>query len=393
MSSPWRRVTAKGRSFVVGCPHESGSDGQAKRFPDGSIAVRSGPARSVGPKLVLSLLIAFAFFWLLRKGALPMLPPDSAFGPVLWWAVPVYVVLNVLGTFLRTYRWLYLLRPIKPDLQSRRVLGIGLVGFAAVLFAPLRTGEIVRPWLLARDGEINFVKATGSVAAERIVDGLTLAILLTVGLLLATPLSPLPDRLGKLALPVSVVPSAAQATLLLFAGAFATMALFYAFRERARRTVHALLNPISARLATFVTDKVEHLADGLRFLPSREYSARFARDSIVYWCVSCLSIWVLLTACGARASLVEACVTMGIMGIGTLIPSGPGFFGVHQLSAYCALAMFFPEQVVLHAGAVFAFISYVTQIAVTAAGCGVGFWLMGTSPKVAQVSADHSAQS
>jgi glycosyltransferase 2 family protein len=352
----------------------------------------AGRTRSVGPKLLLSLVIAFAFFWLLRRGALPMLPPDSAFGPVIWWAVPVYVLLNMLGTFLRTYRWLYLLRPIKPDLQSRRVMGIGLVGFAAVLFAPLRTGEIVRPWLLARDGDINFVKAAGTVAAERIVDGLTLAILLTLGLLVATPLSPLPDQLGKLPLPVSAVPAAAQATLVLFAAAFVTMALFYAFRDRARRFVHGLLNPVSSRLAKFVTDKVEHLAEGLRFLPSRQYSGRFARDSVVYWFVSCLSIWVLLTACGARASLVEACVTMGIMGIGTLIPSGPGFFGVHQLSAYCALAMFFPEQVVLHAGAVFAFISYVTQIGVTAAGCAIGFWLMGSSAKVAPVSADSGVQ-
>lgn len=347
------------------------------RFSDGFQSLSAATRlRSIGPKLVLSLLIAVGFFWLLRRGALPMLPPTAAWDGVAWWGVAAYALLNMVATFLRTYRWIYLLRPIQPMLRPRRVLGVGLVGFAAVLFAPLRAGEVVRPWLLARTGDVPFVKAAGTVAAERIVDGLMLALLLSGSLLLTTPLSPLPNRLGKLALPVSVVPGAAKGTLVLFAAAFAAMALFYFFRERARRIVHAVVNPVSARLASFVTDKVEQLADALQFLRSAEHSGLFVRDSIVYWAANALAIWALLTACGVPASMLQACVTMGIMGIGTLIPSGPGFFGTHQLSAYCALAMFFPEPAVLTAGAVFAFLSYSTQIVVTAAGCGVGLWLM-----------------
>jgi type IV secretory pathway TrbD component len=78
---------------------------------------------------------------------------------------------------------------------------------------------------------------------------------------------------------------------------------------------------------------------------------------------------------------------MGIMGIGTLIPSGPGFFGAYQLSAYCGLAMFFPESVVLSSGAVFTFVSYTTQIVITAASGLLGVWLMAISPaRKAQVA-------
>jgi uncharacterized protein (TIRG00374 family) len=332
------------------------------------------------PRLAVSLLMAVGFFWVLRRGGLPMFPAGSAFERAAFWPICGYVALYCVGAFLRTGRWIYLLRPIQPELSTRRVFGIGLVGFTAIVFAPLRMGEVVRPWLLAQDGEVSFLQGTGTVAAERIVDGLTLTLILVTSLLVATPLAPLPAHVGKLPLPVAAVPRAATAALLFFAAAFVAMALFYFWRDKARRMVQLLLGAFSRSLADWLADRVEKLADGLAFLPSRRYAGAFLRVTLLYWTVSSLSTWVLLRACGATASLAEACVTMGIMGIGTLIPSGPGFFGAYQLSAYCGLAMFFPESVVLSSGAVFTFVSYTTQIVITAASGLLGFWLMAISP-------------
>jgi uncharacterized protein (TIRG00374 family) len=359
--------------------------------PEGSelhdtVALR-GRVAGIVPKLAASLLIGGGFFWVLRRGGLPMFPARTAFEHTAWWTVLGYIALYCMGAFLRTGRWIYLLRPMQPGLSSRRVFGIGLVGFTAILFAPLRMGEVVRPWLLAQDGEVSFLQGTGTVAAERIVDGLMLTLILVTSLLVATPLSPLPAHIGKLPLPVAAVPKAATAALLFFASAFVAMAIFYFWRDRARRLVQAVLGPFSRSLAQWVADRVEKIADGLAFLPSRRYAGAFLRDTLLYWSVSSLSTWLLLRACGASASPAEACVAMGIMGIGTLIPSGPGFFGAYQLSAYCGLAMFFPESVVLSSGAVFTFVSYTTQIVITAASGLLGVWLMAISPaRKAQVA-------
>jgi uncharacterized protein (TIRG00374 family) len=336
--------------------------------------------RSLAPKLAASLLIAVGFFWVLRLGGLPMFPALAAFELLQWWAVPSYVLLYSLVTFLRTYRWVYLLRPIAPAISGRRVLGIGLVGFTAIMLAPLRMGEIVRPWLLSQDREVSLVQGASTVVAERIVDGLTLTLLLMVSLWLSEPLSPLPDRVGRLPLPVAAVPAIASAALLGFTAAFAAMALFYFWRNAARRAVHAVVGVVSQRLALWITTQVERLADGLRFLPSGRHGGAFLRDTLVYWAISSLSIWLLLRGCGAPAGFTEACVTMGIMGIGTLIPSGPGFFGTYQLAAYCGLAMFFPEPVILRAGALFTFISYSIHFVLTALSAVVGAWLMATAP-------------
>jgi uncharacterized protein (TIRG00374 family) len=337
--------------------------------------------RSLAPKLVGSLLIAAGFFWVLRQGGLPMFPATSAFTRLAWWAVPCYVLCYCVGAFLRTYRWIYLLRPIQPALSPRRVFGIGLVGFAAIVFAPLRMGEVVRPWLLSRESDVGFMQAAGTVAAERIVDGLAVALILGAGLLSATPLSPLPATVGRLPIPVAAVPSAATFAFVMFSSAFIALIAFYYFRETARRVVYALVGLVSLRLARWGTHKVEQLSDGLRFLASGKAAGPFLRDTLVYWTVNSVSMYLLLLGCGAEPTFAESCVTMGILGIGSLIPSGPGFFGAYQLSAYCGLAMFYPESVILSSGAVFTFVSYSTQVVMTAASLPLGLGLMGALRK------------
>jgi uncharacterized protein (TIRG00374 family) len=320
-------------------------------------------------------------FWALRKGGLPLFPPSEALERMPLWVIAAYVPLSLLGTFLRLYRWIHLLRPINPRLSARRVFGVGSIGLAAVLFAPLRMGEFVRPWLLAQDREVFFVEAAGTVVAERIVDGLLLMSLLALTLTLATPLSPLPDHLGNLYLPVALVPTIAFSAFLTFLGAFTAMALFYFWRAAAHKFVLRVVGVVSQPLAAWVTRQIERLADSLQFLFSARHGVAFLRDSLCYWAVTSLSFWMLLRGVGVQASLSQTCVTLGVLGLGTLLPSGPGFFGTYQLGAYCGLAMFFPESVVLSAGAVFTFVTYGVQLSVGVLLLLFGLWtLSSTTP-------------
>src|SRR5688572_29133290 len=88
---------------------------------------RVASAHSFVPKLAISLLLAAGFVWVLNRGGLPIIPDAAAFASLGWWILPVYVVLCSVGMFLRTYRWVYLLRPMAGDISPRRVLGSGLV--------------------------------------------------------------------------------------------------------------------------------------------------------------------------------------------------------------------------------------------------------------------------
>lgn len=336
---------------------------------------RVASAHSFVPKLAISLLLAAGFVWVLDRGGLPIIPERSAFASVAWWIVPVYAVLCSAGMFLRTYRWVYLLRPVAGDISARRVLGSGLVGFTAVFFAPLRMGEIARPWLVARDGKVTFLQATGTVAAERIIDGLVLTLVLVVSLMLSTPLSPLPDHVGKLAVPVAALPAAAYGTCAVFGAALILMIAFNRWRLAMHRLMRSMVGLISLRLADWVMLRIDKLSDGLEFLRSREATA-FFRDTLVYWAVMLSATWALLRGCGVDAGIAEAGVLLGVVGVGSLIPSGPGFFGTFQLATYAGLAMFFSEALVLGPGAAFAFISYSMQVSLTVISCVIGMYLM-----------------
>jgi hypothetical protein len=335
--------------------------------------------RAIISRLAVSLLIAGGLLWAMHKGGLPLVPPSAAFDQLQLWSVAAYIPLSLLATFLRTYRWIYLLRPINPRLSAKRVLGIGSIGFSAILFAPLRVGEFVRPWLLAQDREVFFVEAAGTVVAERVVDGLLLTSLLAVSLWLATPLSPLPDHLGNLHLPLALIPAISLSAFTTFFLAFSAMLLFYFWRSAAHKLVLRVVGLVSQPLAAWVTRQIERFADSLQFLFSPRHGIAFLRDTVAYWIVTALSLWILLRGSGVPASFSQTCVTLGVLGLSTLLPSGPGFFGTYQLGAYCGLSMFFPESMVLNAGAVFTFVSYTIQLAIGVLCMLVGMWLMSTT--------------
>ena len=349
-----------------------------ERPGEGTLPVRYGAL--IG-RLAASLLIAGGFIWAMRKGGLPLIPPASELARIDLSPVAFYTVACGAATLMRTYRWNHLLRPINSRLSSRRVLAVSCVGLAAVLFAPLRMGEIVRPWLLAQDREVSFVHAAGTVVAERIVDGLTLTGVLAVSLWFATPLSPLPDHIGTLQVPVALVPAISMSAFGTFCGAFIAMLLFYFWRVRAHRIVYTVVAWVSVPLANWLTRQVERLADSLQFLFSRKHGVAFMRETVGYWAATIVGHYVLLRGLGIPASFVQTCVTLGVLGLSTLLPSGPGFFGTYQLGIYCGLAMFFPASQVLGAGALFTFLSYAIQLLLGLL-CGVlGMWLLSITPR------------
>jgi uncharacterized membrane protein YbhN (UPF0104 family) len=327
------------------------------------------------PKLLLSLLLAAGFVWVLRRGGLPIMPPRSAFAALHWWLIPPYLLLCCAGMFLRTYRWVYLLRPLAPRISPKVVFGAGLVGYAIVFFAPLRTGELARPWLVARRREVGFLQAAGTVVAERIIDGLTLSVVLVLGLAASDLLDPLPDHIGKLPVSIAAVPAAAYGTLPVFGAAVLLMLAFRRWRAASQRLVQRAIGVASKRFADWIILRIERLSDGLARLRPEQARA-YLRDTVLYWFVMFSSNWVLLRACGVPAGPAEAAVIIGVTGMGSLVPSGPGFFGTYQLASYAALALFFLEPIVLGPGAAFTVLGYSTNVVLTILSVILGVVMM-----------------
>lgn len=336
--------------------------------PDEIIAAPGSVLRRRWPALVVSLLIGAGFWWLLEAGGLPVLPSVEARATVTWWAVPLYTVLYVALLFVRAVRFHWLAAPVL-RMPLREVVAINWVFFGALLVLPFRMGEVVRPVLATRTGKLSLWQGFGMVAAERVVDGLMSSLLLLGALLWAPLQDPMPDRIGELPVPVALIPQTAYAMLGVFAAAFLVTALFYGWRDQARRFTERALGVVSRRLALWVADKLAHVADGLRFLPRWRFFLPFLASSVLFWALNVVSVWLLMRGCGLQeATIAQAGAVIGVLALGTLLPGPPGFFGTFQFSVYAALAMYFAPELVVEAGSAVVFWMYVVQLSLVVGG-------------------------
>jgi hypothetical protein len=249
------------------------------------------------------------------------------------------------------------------------VVAVNWVFFGALLLLPFRMGEAVRPTLASRRGRLSVWQGFGMVGAERVIDGLVSSVLLLAALLVAVPHDPLPDRIGDLPVPVALIPKTAYAMLGVFAAAFVAIALFYGWRGPARRLTDKTVGLLSPRLGAWLADTIEHLADGLRFLPNWRYAAPFLGATLLFWVLNVVSLWALMVGCGLHeATVAQAGAVIGVLALGTLLPGAPGFFGTFQLSVYAGLAMYFAPEVVVDAGSAVVFWMYTVQLVLVVGG-------------------------
>ena len=97
-----------------------------------------------------------------------------------WWALaslPVYF----LGAWFRAWRWKYLLRPLG-EMRTTALYPIVIIGFMANNLIPARAGELVRAYIVGEREKVSKMAALGTIAVDRVFDGITLLpILLIVG--------------------------------------------------------------------------------------------------------------------------------------------------------------------------------------------------------------------
>lgn len=312
--------------------------------------------KRVGLRLIVSIVLGALFAWLVARGGVPLLPPASAFARLDPWAVPGYLASLVVVHLLRASRWRFLIAPVR-RLSLRDVIVLNWIGFFAIFALPLRLGEMARPALTKLRHGISVSVGLGTVAVERVVDGL-LTSACVAWALFALPRRPTDDPIA------THLPIYGYLALLLFAGAFAALFLFLWKRDLAVLVTEKSLGLVSRPLAAFVAEKVGSVADGVRSIGNARLALAFLFESLLYWSANALGVWWLARGCGLPLGLGHAAAVMGVLAIGILLPTGPGLFGNFQLAVSAALRLYLAEGVVGTEGAAFIFLLYACQSAV-----------------------------
>lgn len=237
------------------------------------------------------------------------------------------LALYFLGVVVRAYRWSILLSPIK-RVTTRQLLPITAIGFMANNVMPLRTGEIVRSYVLSKNFGIRKTSGLATIAVERIFDGLTM-----VGFMLIAAVTI--DFTSALRHVMTIA-------LILFAVAVTAIAIM-TFAHDLRVT---MLNLGLRLMPGGIRPKVQHLAEaffsGLDALRSPKAMATVGISSAVAWLLEASMYFVIAKAFGGAVKDVmgfaETLLTTGVANLATLVPSSPGYVGPFEAGVKTALA-------------------------------------------------------
>jgi uncharacterized protein (TIRG00374 family) len=260
----------------------------------------------------LGLLISLFFMWLvLRKMELPRVWAEIRTAQYLW-IIPG-VVVYFFGVWARTWRWHYLLRPLRP-VPLTRLFPVVCIGYMGNNIFPARAGELVRGYVLKRRERISFSASFATIIIERVFDGLVMLLFVFIAL----PFTPLPNILRA----IVVVSS------LLFGGALLVFFAIAASPQRAR----AVYDFIARRfLPEALLKRTQALVD--RFLTGL-HSLRSVRDvlmifvtSVIIWLAETVKYWFVMHAFSFTVPFYVLMLMNGVVNLATTVPSSPGYVG------------------------------------------------------------------
>ena len=277
-------------------------------------------------QLWLGILISAFFLWLALRG----LKLDDVWQALqvgnYWWLIPS-VGVYFLAVWARTWRWHYMLLPLK-SISLRRLFPVVVIGYMGNNVYPLRAGEVLRSYVLRRQEEVPMSASLATVIVERVFDGLVMLIFVFAAL----PLAPLPnDNIRTVVIAASGV-------------FFAALVLFFALAampDRALRFAEILSNAfVPERLRRPLLDITARFLDGLASLRSFRGVLMIFGTSLVIWLLETVKYWFIMQAFPFEVSFFALMLMNGVVNLATTLPSAPGYVGTFDTPGIAVLEMY-----------------------------------------------------
>jgi glycosyltransferase 2 family protein len=257
-----------------------------------------------------------------------------------YWAFKDVSVTEIVGTFkgasvpyvllcfvfmfssnvVRGLRWNLMLEPLGYKAGTWSISAAVMIGYATNLFVP-RAGEISRAVSLQKMEGIPTDKSFGAVIAERIIDVLTLLLLLVLNLIVEK------DRILALLFKMSNGKLNTSSVLLVLGVAVFFCAALWLFREGLKSIVQ------SNTLLTKVYNLVSGFKDGFLSVFKLEKVSLFFLYTVLLWFLYFLVCYYLMKALpiGAGVTWKIALSILVVGSVGMAVPSLGGLGSFHLL--------------------------------------------------------------
>lgn len=273
--------------------------------------------------------------------------------------VAILLVLPLLSIVLRGWRWQILLGSLKP-LSFQTAFSYSSIGFMANNILPAHAGELVKALLLARRHDMPVLAVLATVVVERVLDALTLTLLLG-GLL---TLMPLPAMLRSAGVGIGTFGVVIIALVILLSRDNSPV------RDGLRRLIRRL--PQRARAA--VLPRFDTFLLGLGALRGGRRVAGMALLSVLVWGVLIWNAYAAMAGFPFAGPLPDhlwlaSAVVILTVSFAVALPAAPGFVGVTQAAFWVALQLFDVRQ----SDAIGASVLYNLTQYVAVTGLGIAF--------------------
>jgi glycosyltransferase 2 family protein len=277
-------------------------------------------------QLWLGLLISALFLWLALRG----LKLSEVWGDIrqanYWWLIPS-VAAYFVGVWARTWRWDYMLRPLK-HIPMSRLFPVVVIGYMGNNVYPFRAGELLRSYVLRRREDVPMSASLATVVVERVFDGLVVLLFVFVAL----PLAPLPSATLQTTVIVASV------------GFFGAMILFFmmaAYPQQAMRLFGWLGGKfLPERIARPLLDFTGRFLTGLDSLRSFRNVVMIFGTSIVIWLLETVKYWFVMQAFPFDVSFFALMLMNGVVNLATTLPSAPGYVGTFDAPGIAVLVLY-----------------------------------------------------
>jgi uncharacterized protein (TIRG00374 family) len=230
----------------------------------------------------------------------------------------------VVVTFvIRAHRWQYLLRPIGPT-RFRTAFRTTIIGAAALGVLPARAGDLLRPYLLARQEGLSTSATFATIVMERVLDLIAMLVLLALYVWGTSDASRLPASLRH-----GIEVSAALAGL----AALMLVALTWVMAthpERIGRLVFSAARMLPSTMAERLAGYARTFSTG--FAVAREPQALAAALcwSFLLWLVIAGEAWLVAMAFGIYMPFAGSFLLQALLTIGVAVPTPGGVGSYHE---------------------------------------------------------------
>ncbi len=259
------------------------------------------------------------------------------------WLIPGILVYFV-AVWARTWRWHYLLRPVKVVPLSD-LFPLVCIGYFGNNVYPARIGEVLRAFGLRGTEGVPVSTSLATIIVERVFDGLVMLLFVFFAL-------PFVD--------VQQIPSIYRTTIIGFSIFFLMALLVFLWMAVDQRRATAVYIFFADRL---IPKRVRPQLDAIfyRFLEGLSF-LRNGRDvlmvfatSVVIWLTETVKYWFVMHAFAFSVSFIGLMLMNGVVNLATTLPSAPGYIGTFEIGARVLEALgvdyglAFGYTIVLHA--------------------------------------------